>query len=252
MRNSFARYILIRAVTALSVLSVSATSGWSGSNATCESRPYRMVQKALQVTFPDIAPTSFLALTVVSSFDQVPSTFGEIAFRITDMSPGSEQYLGGSGDRQPGIRKPQTLLEGIFAFNRSGELEQAFIRGDSLTNKEKNEALRSTANAHHEWTDVEALQALKGAGATYGPWARDAFLKSLPIKGLGDAFKGTVALKEANFVALSATREGDFAVFQWMVVFEIKGGPGEAAQYKGSFEPFGGRLTWLGKSKLRP
>jgi hypothetical protein len=138
-------------------------------------------------------------------------------------------------------------MDGMFLFNRSGELERAFIHSDSLTNAQKNEAVHSEANSHSEWTDSQAIEALKQAGATYGPWNKNGFLKSLPVVGLQDAFGGKVTVESGNFETLSATREGDFAIFHWTVGFRVQGHAQKAIEYKAIFEPFGGRLTWLGR-----
>ena len=210
--------------------------------------PYSTIQKLLRAAFPDVAPTSFLALTIVSSFDRVPGPVGNLSFQVTDVSPGNEQYLGGNEEHPGRIRRPQILMDGICLFDRFGTLQQLFIHSDSLTSGQKHEALRTLANSHPEWTNAQAIQALTEAGAEYGPWNKDAFLKSLPVKGIGDALGGQLAIESADFDSLSATREGDFASFHWAVVFRIQEPSDKTVQYKAIFEPFGGRLTWLGKS----
>jgi hypothetical protein len=238
----------MRAVLVLVVVVVSVASVQSETIRRRETTPYSIIQKLLRAVFPDVASKSFLTLTIVSSFDQVPAPVGNISFKVTDMSPGDEQYVAGNEKRPGGVRTPQILIDGIFSFDQFGALQQVFIHSDSLTSEQKNEALRTLANSHSEWTNAQAIQALMQAGAKYGPLIKDAFLKSLPVGGIGDALGGQLAVESADFETLSRVREGDFATFHWTVVFRIQKSSDKTVEYKAVFEPFEGRLTWIGKA----
>ena len=90
----------------------------------------------------------------------------------------------------------QPLVQAMFTFARRDGGLSSFV-GTLLAVQEKNLAFHEAIKAHAEWTDDEVIQGLKQAGARYGPWAKEEFLKLVPFEALKRVFgKGNLVSAE--------------------------------------------------------
>lgn len=143
----------------------------------------------------------------------------------------------------PEMREP--IHVGLFLFDPADGRVWKFTTGSELVNANKNEALRNSVEAHPEWPDEQVVQALKDAGARYGPNDKDAFVQMIPLNKL-EKFFGKLRIKSVEFKLRYPQREEPpLAELYWSVHLDGRGPRGRRATYHLTFEPFEGKLTSL-------
>lgn len=178
-------------------------------------------------------------------------------FTLWDRVFGAEQrinqQLGPGKPREVIVNRPKGLMEGSFGFDRRGRIQTFHSSNSTLLNSEKNEAISKLCYGHPEWSEAQAIQALKEAGASYGPNEKDAFREAIPLRQL-ERFLGKLTVHDLEFKSLVEDREGSFVQMYWEVGL-VGRRPGEPpANYFLRFEPFGGKLTtvlkWPGSKRI--
>lgn len=106
----------------------------------------------------------------------------------------------------------------------------------------KHRKLAELVDSHPEWTDEQAIQALKEAGAIFGPDAKDLVQKNLPFERL-EPIVGKIRLNSLYF----QTRNGadpPQAMMSWYADFTAKKA-GKETSYYVAIEPFSARTYIL-------
>jgi hypothetical protein len=142
-----------------------------------------------------------------------------------------------------------TFLEGqIWVAPRFG-LMWLIIEGD-LANAKQNTAIAALVESHPEWSDEQAADALKSAGALYGPADKSEFTKSLHLPELEKSLGlKLVSSENPEFPPIrfegwtNPDHVGSFGRFAWAVRLQADFPGGRPRKYAFVFEPFHGKLT---------
>jgi hypothetical protein len=208
-----------------------------------EQKAYSVVQRFFRAAYPDLpADKSELRITVSTPMSQSAQTFNDVAADV--IGPRYESTKT-SGEHVYRV-ETKSLLGGRFLLDPSEQIEQVSIEG-AWVNWNKWTKILRLVDSHPEWTQAKANSALKEAGAKYGPSEKEQFTKNIPVENLADSL-GKLTIRSADFAVLGKARKGNFSSLCWRVTLEAQpeGRPG--ATYYAVFEPFGGRLVWIGKS----
>ncbi len=136
------------------------------------------------------------------------------------------------------------FLEGSSWIGAHGEVIRFLAKGD-LARSQQNESIRKLVESHPEWSEDRAIQALKEAGARYGPDAKQLFIDSLRLTH-ADIALGNLEINKAEFATLANPGHvGSFAELYWVVYADVKLPGGTQGQYAFEFEPFEGKLTGI-------
>jgi hypothetical protein len=123
---------------------------------------------------------------------------------------------------------------------------QELNASSEAVHEQKLSAIRQTVELHPEWSDAQAVNALKQAGARFGPADKEAFVNSLPFNKT-ERFLGQLKISSVEFNHLGGNHTGHFAAntLDWTVRAETQLPDGTSASYFFTFEPFEGKLTYL-------
>lgn len=138
------------------------------------------------------------------------------------------------------------LLGAYFSFEPDGAIQSISFAGAQTTFGRENKKLQNLVQSHPEWTTKQAVQALKSAGAKYGPDDLEDFKRAIPVTQL-ERFLGKLTVKSVEFRSLAEDRVGWFVRLLWEVDVEAQREDGHLVPYSMSFEPFQGKLILLGK-----
>jgi hypothetical protein len=199
----------------------------------------------LQVLYPEFFGRNlFLNVSITQGIDDSWRQVNAIGFDVMRYNPLSERMLNPPVDPKTGKRlapPENTLLRGQVWFNREGWLHQFEASGEAVRDKQ-NQEVHQLIESHPEWSEAEALKALKQAGAQYGPQEKDQFLQAIHLEKL-EPFMGHLEIKAAEFEGLTEPHQGNFAVLSWRVELEAGLPSGKRSIYILWFEPFEGRLV---------
>jgi hypothetical protein len=249
------RYLtLVVAVLAASTIGATQRSPFATST-----NAFTVTQTVLRIFYPEVFGNS---RQVVFSAEHpadsdVWGEFTGLQFTIKRFSSDTSwDYLVDPKTGKP-IAPPENtaFLEGSTWVTPKWGLMQLIIEGD-LANSKQNKAIASLVQSHPEWSDEQAADALKSAGALYGPADENDFTKSLHLPELEKSL-GLRVLSPENS-KLPDGREfspiwfqgwpnsghvGSFGRFEWIVRMEADCGDGHTRKYTLAFEPFQGKLT---------
>lgn len=169
----------------------------------------------------------------------------DFQFKVTRFGPGvswSPTYDAKTDKLFP-TPENTIFLEGSSWIGYRGEIIRFLVDGD-LAHSKQNEMFRNLVEAHPEWPEDQAINALKEAGARYGPAEKQPFIHSLHFEK-ADKVLGRLTIKLVQFDGLSADHVGNFASLLWIVHVEGQLPDGTHHTYGLTFEPFEGKLTGL-------
>lgn len=135
------------------------------------------------------------------------------------------------------------MLGGRFQFdNQTKQLRLVWVSGPFI--EDRVDKVRKGVDEHPEWPDARAVEALKAAGAKFGPDDRAELLRALPLKKL-EPFTGSLEAVSAEFVVrLTYQDEKPEAPLQWRVEAKWHSEDGQyEADCSLSLEPFEGFLV---------
>ncbi|MGB6875977.1 MAG: hypothetical protein WBD87_08070 [Candidatus Acidiferrales bacterium] len=241
------RFRRLGSLTAFSVVAVltvavaSAVPSQRGSSVPSWQQTYAFMRKFLLAAYPDLPKGSLWTISETSPFDHLPVPHGDFSVEIQgELIP--HDYEGHIIYGQAFTQGP--LLSGVLTINPSGRLERAHILG-FWANSEANDKFQKSSELHTRWTDAQIAKALEKAGARFGASQKVALLHHIPLDALSDAIGVHLTIQSAEFVVdRFVENDGPCASPSWTVTLQGREG-GRAVEYGASFEPFGGRLTFL-------
>lgn len=145
-------------------------------------------------------------------------------------------------DCTPGPIHPKQFLSNGFWFNNDGRLTDYVI--DGVRDREKINALTSLVLSHPEMTYSNVVEALKNAGAKYGPSDKEEFIRNLPLSAL-EPFLGKLQIIKVEFGPLWENHYNIGSWPDWKVTMKSEGTNGAESIYQMSFDQFRGDLTSL-------
>jgi hypothetical protein len=184
----------------------------------------------------------------VTAFQPIDSSWREVyetSFRVTDGPPvpGNPTIDLVTGARV--IPNANLAMEGFFQVTPGGQIERLYVWNSQFVRSKENEEFHKLVQTHLDWSETDALRALKGAGALYGSDDKEAFLNAINLERF-KSFLGHLKLVSAKLNGFSNPNHvGDFAQFYWSVEVDAQSADGTHREYALSFEPFEGRLIGL-------
>jgi hypothetical protein len=129
-----------------------------------------------------------------------------------------------------------------------GRVQEMHAYSDAV-HEQQVEDLRQLVESHPDWSNAQAVNALKQAGARFGPDDKEAFVNSLPLDK-AERFLGKLKITLVEFNYPDRDRTGHFAApaLDWTVQAEAELPDGTHPRYGLRFEPFEGKLTSLVQS----
>jgi len=97
-------------------------------------------------------------------------------------------------------------------------------------------------DSHHGWTDLQVENALKKAGAQFGPSDRDALIRALPRDALEQAL-GPFKVASSEFRLRHEQPSGSLADLYWELVVSSTTTEGRPLRWSLALEPFTGRVA---------
>ena len=193
----------------------------------------------------------FLSLSTVQRFDNSWRVIHRIEFNAMLHDPLSEAMLNPPFDPKTGkqLTPPEnSVLKGDILFDHRGFLHAFATSGESSQAK-RIAALRDLIQSHPEWSNTDAVRALKQAGAHYGPDEKSEFRKTIQLQKFESFMGSKLELRSIEFESLPENHEGSFTAgaLNWSITADRVLGSGKRIPYTFSFEPFDGKLTAVHK-----
>lgn len=233
---------------ALLMLAVLVGSAKAQSMSHCRDKSVCLMQQFLQAAYPDLVTSeSTLWIDTGHSFREPWTVLTTVGFHIYDKEQ-SEEVLGYIKGQPPPPKSPppKLLVEGTFRMDIDGRIDTGFFSAGTLPETQKDENLRKLVESHPEWTEEQTVEAIKKAGAKYGPWNKQGFLNSIPLQGLAKIV-GPLTVESAEFLGLSGRYPGTTVILEWQVVVRSHSRRGRHQEYVAAFEPFDGRIVMFSR-----
>jgi hypothetical protein len=145
---------------------------------------------------------------------------------------------------------PKQFLTSAFAFGEGGELLNFSATGPAVGNQNAYGEVSKLADEHPEFSSNQVAEAMKQAGAKFGPNDKKDFVNNLPIAIL-ERFLGKIRLISVEFTGLDRP-----ILPMWIVIAKAKTTAGNNTAYEMRFEPFKGDLISLEtipyQSRIKP
>jgi hypothetical protein len=209
--------------------------------------PFTVTREILQAFYPEIFSNGwYVNFSTGQPIDSSPwGQFWGSGFKVMRFSPGvswNPTFDATTGKMRPTPENTE-FLEGSTWIGNHGEILRLIVNGN-LACSDKTETIRKLVESHPEWPETQAIQALKQAGARYGPAEKEQFVSSLHLEN-AEKVLGRLKIKLVEFDGLSDEHVGDFARLFWIVHAEGQFPDGSHRLYGFSFEPFEGKLIGL-------
>jgi hypothetical protein len=137
------------------------------------------------------------------------------------------------------MKRAEPVLGASFEFDLEKRLlRELWVSGPLVTGRL--DKVKKELGEHPDWPDSRLVEALKAAGAKYGPDDRAALLRAIPLKEL-EPYTGRMEVISARF----DVREGDGpkAALTWFVDAKWRSPDGQREAFRTMmFEPFEGAL----------
>lgn len=188
------------------------------------------VQALAKAMYPSLAGQDLRARVVSDLyFDAEPLPLNSFLYSIVAGPEGSPRRL---------------VAVDVFMLDDRGRISVCGVVGE-FVNTARNRELLLRLRAHEDWLEEQDSQALREAGAEFGPWNRAGFIRqTLPrLEALGPHW-GRLTKWETEFEG--RYREGGQAEpsMAWRMKVTLKSSHG-TQRYRLTFEPFEGQLIHL-------
>ncbi|MGD0697553.1 MAG: hypothetical protein ABSB82_22250 [Terriglobia bacterium] len=140
------------------------------------------------------------------------------------------------------------VLRGLFFFNPlKADRELTHLVVSDPVADARQERFGELIGKHAEWSEAQVIQAMKKAGAKYGPEDKDQLLRALPLAELRP-YVGDLHVERAEFVfnrpeGAKPSREEMGAVCFWRLTGTSHLASGAAKDYSLVVDAFDGRLS---------
>lgn len=209
----------------------------------------------LVTAYPELPPKDSMRITIEQDVGEPWNQAYGASFEISPLSTIGEANANGEIelDPQTGHRVPPPLntpiLVGSIGFTNSRITN--FSASGEVTNEKKNNSIEQAIESHPEWSGVADYDALKKAGARFGPEDREAFLATINIPRY-ERFLGKLTIRSVSFAGPQQEHIGSFGAMSWSITVEARP-PGEKPEtYVFMFEPFDGKLFGLSRMDAPP
>jgi hypothetical protein len=203
-------------------------------------RAVRMMHVLVLQMYPD--------LPALSLKSRVSGHWRELTEGVEDLRTFSIELANPGPTTEPNRDIPRAMAPAQMTIDvttdEDGGVLGVDVRGGYVTSP-RYSAVRQTVEAHPEWPDGTITEALRNAGARYGPWNRPSLVSSLQdrLRGMEGSW-GRVVHLESEFVARAPDGLQPRPVLAWRANVTMQAG-NRVHRYVMLLEPFEGRLTSL-------
>lgn len=202
------------------------------------------VHDFLRTFYPEtLATGNQLVLCISHPADASWREVSGVYFKVTPFS---------KEESNPLVELGQTpiLLNGSFWLTPQRQYGRVFqmVASSEVVHEKQINAIRKLVESNPDWSESQAIQALKSMGARYGPAEKEEFVSSLHLEK-AERFLGKLKIKRLDFNGINSVSSGALAssLFDWVVQADSKFPDGTQAQYGFTFEPFEGKLIYLSR-----
>ena len=171
-----------------------------------------------------------------------------VYFRITPRVPSDVNPLTTLDHTANSDEQANPILLGGFLWIQPERYPRAeqMVASFEIVHHNQLESIRALVESHPDWPNQRAIQALKEAGARYGPAEKGLFVNSLHLEK-AEAFLGSLKIRSTEFVDPDPRRAGTFTAtaFVWNVEALATFPDGSHETYGLTFEPFEGKLIQI-------
>jgi hypothetical protein len=146
----------------------------------------------------------------------------------------------------PTVFTEKVVLDALFGFDSDGILEDLHAHSSRILSDAKLDNLRQLVDTHRGWTDLQVENALKKAGAQFGPSDHDALIRALPREALEQAL-GPFKIDSLEFRLRHQQPSGSLAELYWELVVSSARTKGKPLRWSITLEPFTGRVTGISR-----
>jgi hypothetical protein len=193
----------------------------------------------IRALYPNLVPPPQMRILDMRAWDD-PGVVNVFGVELCGISP--EQL---TAEEPCPCKNP--VLKAHFLFEYVGddkELIDVYLTGPAARGRE--ETFGELVRGHRQWSEAQVIQALKGAGAMYGPGKKEEVISALPLTQLtpyvGELKVESVRLdlkKPSNWTDKAL---GDWGVCAWIVAVTATAPSGNKHKYYFIVEPFGGKV----------
>ena len=166
----------------------------------------------------------------------------EFGFVVTESIKAPSAKAGAA----PTVFTEKVVLDALFGFDRDGILEDLRVHSSRILSDAKLDNLRQLVDTHRGWTDLQVENALKKAGAQFGPSDRDTLIRALPREALEEAL-GLFKVESSEFHLRHEQPSGSLAELYWEVVVSSTTTERRPLRWALTLEPFTGKVTALSR-----
>lgn len=246
----------VLALAVMGVLAVGATNVTSAGPYPREKESGAFVataQRFLQALWPELNKRGLIAtVTADGSFDQPWSRINTFALQIGEGHPGQRLGVVVNPDGSRGYMIARQFAASSFMFDAEGLLLRFSIQGETVARSESHAALARLVDENPQWSEQQCLDALRAAGARFGPTEKTALLRALPINKM-EPLLGKLKITSLEFETRHEQvlngKPSPSAILKWALEAEAKKPGKRGAKYTFTFEPFEGRLIFLARRR---
>lgn len=202
----------------------------------------------IRALYPNLNPPPQMTILDMRDWDD-PGVVNVFEVELCGISP--EQL---TAEEPCPCKSPVLKVHFLFEYvGNDKELIDAYLTGPAARGRE--ETFGELVRGHRQWSVAQVIQALKDAGAMYGPDKKEQVISALPLTELAP-YVGELKVESARFNVIrpSAWMDkalGDSGVCMWIVAVTATVPSGNRYRYYFFVEPFGGKVISIWK-KLHP
>jgi len=207
-------------------------------------------QEMLRALYPELTGKNYImSVTTFGSFDMPWTSMPPFDVEIGPVEMGHMEIVG-SGKSSPATER-HPVLAAHFEFGRDNILDQVSFRSPEAALEIENDRIRKQVDSHQGWSDKEIAEALKGAGAKFGPNEGADLLRVVPLNVL-EPFIGSMHIDSTEFRLRHQQKPRSLADLYWIIVGHATLGAGHADEWSLICEPFEGKIVWITRTRLAP
>jgi hypothetical protein len=204
--------------------------------------PISTAKNFLSRLYPELIGKGYLGKVELSApIDRGWNSTPLFNFVVSESSAAPSRNSAKVGAR-PTLMTENVVLGALFGFDSNGILEDLHAHSSRILSDAKVENLRKIVDSHRGWTDAEVEDALKKAGAQFGPSRGDALINALPRDVLEEML-GPFKINSSDFRLRHEQPSGSLAELYWELNVSSTTAEGKSLRWALTLEPFTGRLT---------
>jgi len=197
-------------------------------------------QEILRALYPELTGKNYImSVTTFGSFDMPWTSMPPFNVEIGRMEMGHMEIVGPGKSSEATERHP--IVTAHFEFGRDNILDEVYFRSPKAALEIENDRIRKQVDFHQGWTDKEVAEALKEAGAKFGPNQGAELLRVVPLNVL-EPFIGSMHIDSTEFRLRHQQKPRSLAQLYWVIVGHADPGDEHAVEWEILCEPFEGKV----------